>query len=340
MKLTGLHQSAFLTLILVGTTLPAFGAGISFACAANVDATAAGTCNTLNTTIAGDYSSAFTDANALIFIQYGATGLGASVQYRNTVTYADYHAALVASSSGANDATAIASLGASTTVNPVVSGDGISITSALGQRLSLTGYSGISSVDESSCTVGTANCFNGIVTIADNQPYYYRSGAQTASQFDYFAVVQHEVNEVLGTGSCLTTVAGAPGVGCTGTAPTDLFRYSAPGVRSYLGAGGNQANGTLAYFSINSGTTSLAEYNNQPNDADYGDWGSAAVRVQNAFTGNGVFVGDNGAPEIGVLDAIGYTRNSQLATPEPASIALFGSGLALLAGFSRRRRKA
>ena len=46
----------------------------------------------------------------------------------------------------------------------------------------------------------------------------------------------------------------------------DLFRYAAKGVRSYsLGS-------NAAYFSIDGGVTSLANFNNQRNGADACDW--------------------------------------------------------------------
>ena len=42
----------------------------------------AGTCNTLNSTIAGFYSATFSNANASIYIEYGSTGLASSLPVR------------------------------------------------------------------------------------------------------------------------------------------------------------------------------------------------------------------------------------------------------------------
>jgi hypothetical protein len=124
-----------------------------------------------------------------------------------------------------------------------------------------------------------------------------------------------------------------------GVGAADLFRYSAAGTRSYL----STANGTTAYFSINGGTTNIAGYNNSPNGADYGDFDSASLRIQNAFGSpgiNGLDITNDGGSEIQVLDAVGYnlTSNSSTATPEPGTMLLFGSSLAMFAGFAFRHR--
>jgi hypothetical protein len=67
------------------------GTGVVFTCAPNV---AAATCSYLNSTVAADLNDTFTNANANIYVQYGATGLGSTTQYDNYVTYDQYVAAL------------------------------------------------------------------------------------------------------------------------------------------------------------------------------------------------------------------------------------------------------
>ena len=331
----------------LAVSMPAFGTGITFTCAANIDTTHTGTCATLNGTFAGLYRSTFTNANADIYISYGATGLGSSLQYFDNIDYSAYAVALSAGSSGANDATAVASLGGLTS-NPVDPTKGVSLTGALRAALGLGTGTGIGLADNP-CTLGTANCYNGRITLTDvANTFSYLTVGQTGSTYDFFEATGHEVNEILGTSSCIMTTAGNPAtsINCTNGSPavgvgaSDLFRYSAAGTRSYLGS----ANGTVAYFSINSGNTNIAGYNNTPNNADYGDWDSSSVRVQNAFGTpghQGSNITNDGGSEIKVLDAVGYNlvANQTGAVPEPGTITLFGSAFAVLAGVAHRRRR-
>jgi hypothetical protein len=239
--------------------------------------------------------------------------------------------------------------------NPVVSGDGVGLTSALESSLGLTsadgGPFGILSTTDGTCTLGTTNCYNGIITVTNVlADWYYRSGAQGGSTYDFFSAVEHETDEILGTSSCIGGTTTTPATdSCTngppaaGVSPTDLFRYSAAGVRSFIGTGGNQSSGSTACFSINSGTTMIACYNNTENGADYGDWNGASLRVQNAFGTPGVSgtdITNDGGSEIALLDAVGYNLNSA-ATPEPATFGLLGASLLALsfAGARRRNKK-
>jgi len=321
--------------------LPAF-ASITFTCDPNIDMAVAGTCAALNgSTVAGLYGSAFSNANASIFIAYGATGLGASTQFYTTTTYSLYATALSTHEGDANDATAVNSLGG-LAVNPVNPADGVATTSALDTALGLAPGFGIiegaASGNGMSCTpIGSANCYNGFITVTSNTAsLYYRGLGGNAGGFDFFSVVEHEVDEILGTSSCIVGV-GTISAGCanggTGISPADLFRYSGSGARSDV----NSANGSVAYFSINSGVTNIAGYNNAPNGADYGDWDSTVFRIQNAFGTAGVLntdINNDGGSEIAVLDAVGYNL-----VPEPGTLGLMGAACALLAA-CRFRRKA
>ena len=88
---------------------------------------------------------------------------------------------------------------------------------------------------------------------------------------DEIAVLEHEMDEVLGMGSALsgTTTPASPFT-------NDLFRWASAGVRSYSA----NPSGTVpcsvatprAFLSINGGTTNLNEFNNCANGGDYGDW--------------------------------------------------------------------
>ena len=329
-----MKYTALLMLTLL-TPVPAFSGGVSFVCDANIDNTQPGTCADLNSIIANIYNSTFSDATASIYIQFGSTSLGESAQFYNTVSYFQYYQALAQNAGDANDVTAVSSLASG--FNPVVSGDGVALTSALDLALGLGGATGINTSD-GSCAIGTTGCYNGIVTISDTASLFYRSGSQDPASYDFYTVVEHETDEILGTSSCLTMVGpGMPGVsaGCSSAeAPADLFRYANPGVRSYVTA----ANGTTAYFSIDGGSFDIANYNNAPNGDDYGDWDSAVQRVQNAVGGPGsgyVDITNDGGSEISVLDAAGYN----LVAPEPGTIGLFAAGISMLALRRRREEK-
>ncbi len=159
--------------------------GISYTCDPSVDATMAGTCSTLNTTISGLYSSTFSNANASIYIQYGTTGLGSSTPgFDNQISYADYLADLAATgSSNAVDTAALASLPA--TEPALYGGAPVDISSALGMALGLSSLNG-TTAGGSLCTVGTAGCYNGIITITNDPStlLYYRTGVQNPDSYE------------------------------------------------------------------------------------------------------------------------------------------------------------
>src|SRR5262249_37617451 len=104
------------------------------------------------------------------------------------------------------------------------------------------------------------------------------------SKYDLMAVVSHEIDEVLGTSSSLSS-AGAEFF----SRPADLFRYTSAGARTYNIA--SPPTFDDAGFSID-GTTRLVQFN-QESDGDYGDWKSKAPfvhtpRVQDAYATAGV----------------------------------------------------
>ena len=320
---------------------------MSFSCSSNIDATAgAGTCGVLQSSIGGLYDSTFSNATASIFVQFGTTGLGESLYTTTDVSYTAYRNALIAHEGDANDATAVSTLPSS---EPSTFGAGnVQVTTALAAALGLSGIMGIESDGVTLCsTPGTGNCYNGIITIAtpnllpSGQSYYYRSGAQDAQAYDFYSVIEHEADEVLGTGSCIGTRPGAtntPRNECGGSASAaDLFRYSAAGTRSYVSSG----NGATAYFSIDGGVTIIADYNNSPNFEDYGDWSASCQKVQDAIgcPGKSFDITNDGGAEISVLDAVGFNLSSSptSSTPEPSTLAMFAGGIALLASVRRQR---
>ena len=111
---------------------------------------------------------------------------------------------------------------------------------------------------------------------------FYPGQPNNGTNYGLQAVANHEIDEALGIGGTGSTLGGSP------TGPVgdlDIFRYSAPGVRSYSTV---QTTSPYSYFSIDGGKTVLS-YFNQTAGADYADWLSNPIpsgfspQVQDAF---------------------------------------------------------
>jgi hypothetical protein len=106
---------------------------LTFTCDPSIDATQAGTCAYLNSTVSSLYTSAFSNVNANIYIQQGITGLGSSTPgFYNVVPYRTYLADLTATAS--NDTVDVAALAALNSLDTPLYGIGnVVITTALGE---------------------------------------------------------------------------------------------------------------------------------------------------------------------------------------------------------------
>jgi uncharacterized protein (TIGR03437 family) len=316
-----------------GAAIPAF-AGLTYTCDPNIDATQAGTCAYLNSTIAGLYNSTFSNANANIYIMYGSTGLGQSDQgYDNQVTWTAYLAALTANAQASGNPVQIAAVKALTSLDVAQYGNGmVDLPSALVNALGLSsevtqlGNLGITGPGGTFCmTPGSAACYNGIITIT-NQPgvlYYRTGGSEGRNQYDFYSTVEHETDELLGTASCVETTNPA-GLAdeCPGTntpAAIDLFRYQSAGNLVLIGTAPG------AYFSYNGGQTNGANgnlYNTLDNGDDYADFVATCQSkpsIQDAEvcagTDGGLDITNDGGAEINILNAVGYKLNPQPVAP-------------------------
>jgi hypothetical protein len=124
---------------------------------------------------------------------------------------------------------------------------------------------------------------------------YDRSNGITAGQYDFYGTVAHEVAEVMGKN---LLVGGTIGSTTNSYVPSDLFHYSASGVRDFSGT-------TPGYFSIDGGATNLNNFNTNPS-GDFGDWASSAGNDSwRAFSNSGVI---NAVTETDLrfLDVIGF----------------------------------
>ena len=323
------------------------GPGIQYTCDPNIGAA---TCTYLNTTVAGWYNATFTNANASIYIQYGTTGLGSSTGYGNSLTYSQYVAALNANTNkSAIQVSALAAIGAYDT--PAYSGGNVGITGALAAALGYPGLNGITT-SQGLCTLGTSGCYNEIITITNDPgtPLYYDNvgGAEPSDAYDFYGVVNHETDEVLGTSSCIgTNNAGtALSDGCGAGVPSvvDLFRYSSAGnlvLASSLDSTPGQ------YFSYDGGVTNDANgvagtpkvYNTLYNGDDYADYTSSQpdcgtdIAVQDAEgcpgEDKGLSILNDGGSEIKILNAVGF--DTPAATKTAAAISSPTGGSAFTA---------
>ncbi len=346
-----LLKGAFLTFALATAATVAHASGISYTCAANINADSGiNLCSSINSVVAGDYKSIFSNANASIYVEFADNnGLGQTMQVINTVSYSSYLTALTANSSGdAVDTAALASLSA--TEPSLYNGAGVGLTSALDSALGFTGY-GVDSAFNV-CTIGSSGCYNAVIQLNDptdlaaetgGQTYYYGTGTQTANQYSLSSVLQHETNEVLGTISCVSVGDSTLIDGCGNNTPSavDLFRYSANGTHVL------EDTTPGAYFSYDGGVTAGAPvYNTNATGEDYADYASTGastcqyVQTTQGCLGADQSISTDGGSEVNILDAVGYNLNSNTnpaPTPEPSTLLLFGTAALAFAGLVRHR---
>lgn len=298
---------------------------------------------TINQAISFYESAITTNVTAHIDFTNMSSGLGESVTFTDSVAYSSYYNSLIASATSANDHTALvntsgtANLAANAT-NPVTGSSSIVLKNPLARAMGFFAPVGtLSSADTGSLCNYTGDGCIGLNLAITNDP-----GKGTAGGYNLLSVVEHEIDEILGLGSALPNGGGsAP----ADPAPEDLFRFSAPGVRSFVTNNSvtDEActGASKAYFSINGGTTNLASFNNCANGGDYGDWALNTGRVQDAYNTGGAPTLSLTSPELTALDVIGYTLSSSNNTnaPEPPVTILFGAAAASLLVLRRRARR-
>jgi hypothetical protein len=149
------------------------------------------------------------------------------------------------------------------------------------------------------------------------------SNRAVSGAFDFIGVAMHEMSEVMGRiGINGNTIGAFP----NSYSFLDDFSYKGAGTKGVDGGAGN-------FFSINNGTTLLKAFNNSGGGGDSRDWASGANDSFNAFSSSGV-KNDFTAVDIREMDVLGY----DLAVPEPGTILLIGSGLAMIIGSRLRKR--
>jgi hypothetical protein len=325
------------------------GIGIVYTCDPSVPAA---TCTYLNTTVAGYYNSVFTNANANIYIEFGDTGLGESEGFINLVHYTPYVTALT-NNTGKSSIQTSALSAINTYANPVYASQNVmSVTVALGSTLGFTGLAGINSAETESCTPYASGCYNEVITVANAAQqaaggftFYYDNlgGTEGPDQYDFYGVVMHETDEVLGTSSCISTDSSTLEDDCDGPDPgsngipsaVDLDRWDDPGE---LAVDTNPSTAAGQYFSYNGGVDYGAYgfagepkvYNTLSNGQDFADYLSSTpdcgtnIAVQDAVgcpgEDQGLTVLDDGQSEFVILNAIGFNiPEASMTSPTPGS---------------------
>lgn len=237
------------------------------------------------------------------------TGLGASTAADQDIPYSTYLTDLEANpNKSANQIEALSTMPA---------GPNTGINGANMVLLTAANLDAIGDTTDAAAALASGDGYYGDVYLNLSTMNVTRPGTNPYN-YDLESTVLHETDEVLGIGGDGSTLY-EPGYNPPGSLPSDigpldLFRYSAPGVRSFT-----YDPTTKAYFSIDGGNTPIVYFNqdNGAGGADFGDWdnpqnngeGNNPAQVQDAFGNPGITssVEPNlGPSELTALEAVGY----------------------------------
>ncbi|QOV90501.1 NF038122 family metalloprotease [Humisphaera borealis] len=184
---------------------------------------------------------------------------------------------------------------------------------------------------------------DGIITFGNAVAFDFdRSDGITAGQVDFVGAAAHEIGHMLGFVSGVDILAGngaAPGLNDNQlkfVTPLDLFRFSS---RS-IGTGGGigvidwTADGTRKYFSVNGGTSSIADFSTGAIYEESHWKNGLGIGIMDPTAGAGNLLPFTTIDQR-AFDVIGYDR----VVPEPSTAAALGA-VGLLWSAGRRRQSA
>jgi hypothetical protein len=214
--------------------------------------------------------------NATINIEVAASTdssfLGEAIPVTNNQTYAAVRSALIADATSPDQVQADSTLPS----NSPTGSTNLAVPSALEKILGFLPANG--------------NTNDGTFEFSTTASSYSfdQNNRAVSGDIDFLGVAEHEIGHLLGR---------IPGLTSGGDTPLDLFRYAAPGVRSFTNTTGN-------YFSIDGGVTNLKTWDATSDPSDFVNTGPNAF---NALSDDSV-VNDINAPEDTIVtDVLGYT---------------------------------
>jgi hypothetical protein len=253
--------------------------------------------------VAQFFESTFTDPVTVnITVKYAPLGddLGRSEYDLDSYSYAQIRTALSHDSTTGNDALALASLPAD---DPITVTHTYYMTPAEAKALALIGPSAASD--------GTAT-FNSNATFD-----FDRSDGITPGEYDFYGSVAHEFTEIMGRE--LNANGNEAQTGPTnGYYPFDLFKYTAPDVRTFVGT-------VAGYFSPDGGATNLNNFYPHT-DGDFGDWAASAGHDSYRAFSDPSVVNAVTSADIAVMDVLGWDAKPSAGDVASSTVALASSG--------------
>jgi hypothetical protein len=266
--------------------------------------------------VIGEYESLYKNNITInIEVEAGPTTLGESESsLAGYYTYSQVRNALAANVAAAPSADGTAAINSLPLTDPTHTNQ-YALTTANAKALGL---------------MGPSSSLDGIFIFSNAQSYTFDpNNRQVPGEFDFIGVAEHETSEIMGR---------IPLLGANlGNGPTydlnDLYRYTASG-RSLSASDSN------VYFSLNNGTTNLTYFNGN-NGGDVDDYTLGTGLGGNPNDPYDWATGPDQGHALTSVDmanmiAIGY---EPMATPEPSSLTLLGTGLVAVVAFRFRRRK-